>query len=82
MNLAKTRIGEAALKEVVKYMLKDPENNIPKLINWADKICIREQDKKYVKSVKKYLDDKESNWYKYTYKLLTEVHPNERKDWH
>ncbi|QCX34639.1 radical SAM protein [Caloramator sp. E03] len=76
MNLAKTRIGEIALKEAVKYMLKDPENNIPKLINWADKICIREQDKKYVKSVKRYLDDKESNWYKYAYKLFTEVHPN------
>ncbi|MCX7884892.1 MAG: radical SAM protein [Caloramator sp.] len=76
MNLAKTRIGEAAIKEIVKYMLKDPETNIPKLINWADKICIREQDKKYVKSVKRFLDDKDSNWYKYTYKLLTEIHPN------
>lgn len=79
MNIAKTRLGEAALKEAVKYMLKDPEQNIPKLISWADKVCIREQDKKYVRSIKKYLDDTESNWYKYVYKLLTETHPRVRE---
>ncbi|MCX7903765.1 MAG: radical SAM protein [Caloramator sp.] len=79
MNLAKTRLGEAAIKEVVKYVLKEPEKNLPRLINWAEKIVIREQDRKYIASIKKYLDDKDSNWYKYAYKLLTETHPNVRE---
>lgn len=79
MNLARTRLGEAAIKEAVKYILKDPEKNIPKIIRWGEKIAIREQDKKYIANIKKYLDDPNSNWYKYTYKLLTELHPNVRE---
>ncbi|GFR35509.1 hypothetical protein [Thermobrachium celere] len=53
MNLAKTKLGEAAIKEAVKYILRDPEKNIPKLIRWGEKIAIREQDKKYIASIKK-----------------------------
>ena len=76
MSLARTKIGEAGIKEAIKYVLKDPESNMPKLLNWADKVCIREQDKKYVASIRKFIDNPESNWYKYTCKMLNELDPN------
>lgn len=79
MNLAKTKLGEAAFKEIIRYMMKEPEKNITRLINFADKISIREQDKKYISSVKNILDDKSSNWYQFTVKLLSETHPNVRE---
>lgn len=79
MNLARTRLGEAVLNKAFKYMAKNPEENIPKLINLAEKISIREQDKKYISNIKKYMEQKDSNWYKYAYSLLTETHPNIRE---
>ena len=76
MDLAHTYLGEKALEQGLKYILKQPIDNISKLLEWAEKIPMADHHKRDFESVRKFLENKETNWYKLAEKLLTETDPN------
>ncbi|NPV27790.1 MAG: radical SAM protein [Firmicutes bacterium] len=76
---AKKFVGEAVITEVTNYLAKNPEKNIETLINLVSKMAIRENHKKQIASVSKYLSDKDSHWHKLFVTTLKETHPKVRE---
>lgn len=75
MNLAETRLGQGVLKHVVGMVMKDPEDNLPRLADWAATIAPLESHRRMALSVKRFLEDRSSNWYQLAARLMTETNP-------
>lgn len=77
-------IGESikafGLKRVLGYLDADPEKNISKLVDWLIKV---DTDGKHVApqaiKAKRWLDDKDSNWYQLVKSLYTDIDQGVRK---
>jgi len=77
-------IGESikafGLKKVLGYLDADPEKNISKLVDWLIKV---DTDGKHVApqaiKAKRWLDDKDSNWYQLVKSLYTDIDQGVRK---
>ena len=50
-NLVKEYLQIQAIKKALSYMEKDPDKNLPKLIDWADKIDKNNDFLKYRKEI-------------------------------
>lgn len=79
MNLAATYVGEKLLEQGVKLILNNPEKNIPRLIAVAEKLARDPYHREMVANVKRVLEDRNSNWYQFAQRLLTQTHPNIRQ---
>lgn len=72
----KESIQTAGLKRVIKYMDKNPDENIPKIINWLEKSGKVQGQTAAVKSA---ISDKDGIWYKYVKSLWTDIDDDVRK---
>ena len=77
-NTLKEKVQAIGVKQVLKYLEKDPEENIPKIIDWLEKYA-SDSIGKQMKYVKPVLKDKNNNWYKLLIRLYTDVDPFVRK---
>ena len=75
----KKMLSTAVLNEVIKYVEKNPVENMGKLLNWGEKILITDQHKEYARLFHNILDNPDSNWYEYIRRLFTEYDANVRK---
>ncbi|MEA4923021.1 MAG: radical SAM protein [Eubacteriaceae bacterium] len=73
MNSIKGKLQLAAIKQALKYMEKDPGENLPKLIDWADKIDKNGDFTKYRTYFRNFIEDKDGNWYKFMESLWTDL---------
>ncbi|HRV33330.1 MAG TPA: radical SAM protein, partial [Anaerovoracaceae bacterium] len=78
MNFSDT-FKKAGLSIVYGYLEKDPDNNIPKIIDWVERIDDTGQMSRQVKAVKKALKDPDNNWRKWISSLYTDIDPEVRK---
>jgi len=77
-------VGESikafGLKKVLGYLDADPEKNITKLVDWLIKV---DTEGKHVApqalKAKRWLDDKDSNWYQLVKSLYTDIDDGVRK---
>src|SRR5699024_12188129 len=72
-------ISTALLNEGMKYIEKEPMENMPKLLKWAEKIVTRENHKEWLEGCKRIAEDPEDNWYKLMERFSTELSPNTRE---
>ncbi len=79
MNLAQSYLGEKLLEQSIKYVARDPMNNLPRLLDIADKVAKEAHHKQNISNVRRVLKDKEGNWHKYAERLLNQTHPNIRE---
>ncbi|NLX01837.1 MAG: 4Fe-4S cluster-binding domain-containing protein, partial [Syntrophomonadaceae bacterium] len=75
----KKMLSTAVLNEGIKYVQKNPEENMGKLLNWGEKILIQDNHKDYARLIRNILNDPDSNWNKYIHRLYTEFDANVRK---
>ncbi|ADD02820.1 MULTISPECIES: radical SAM protein [Thermoanaerobacter] len=61
---------------IINYVDKNPEKNLDTLANIMSKIAIMPRHKQQIESVRRFLNDKESNWYKFTVKGLKNIDKN------
>ncbi|MDO4860440.1 MAG: radical SAM protein [Bacillota bacterium] len=61
------------IKTALKYMEKDPEKNLPKLVQWADKIDKTGYFKKYRDHFRRWTSDPDNNWNKYMMSLWSDI---------
>lgn len=66
-----------ALNQVYKYLEGNPEENIPKIMTWVDRLCPEDYYKKARALIHKEIDEK-SNWYQLILKLY-DLDPQVRK---
>ncbi|CFX05511.1 Aldolase-type TIM barrel [Syntrophomonas zehnderi OL-4] len=75
----KQMISTAVINEGIRYVEKNPLENMEKLLNWGEKILITDNHKSYARSIRDILDDPSNNWNEYICRLFTEFGPNVRK---
>ncbi|WP_276791716.1 radical SAM protein [Tepidanaerobacter sp. EBM-38] len=75
MDLARTYLGEKVVSQGVKYLLSRDMDDIGKLISWAEKLPMPAHQREDLKAVSKFLEDKNSNWYKLGQRILAETDP-------
>ena len=61
------------VKQLLKYVNRNPDENIPKLLNWLEKHDKHGQVTRQVQSVREAIENKENNWYKLVSSLWTDV---------
>ncbi|MEA4894396.1 MAG: radical SAM protein [Oscillospiraceae bacterium] len=64
------------LGKMVSYMDKDPEENIPKILNWIDKVGGVEEQ---AKACRDGFEKKDSNWYKLIMSFWSDIDDGVRK---
>ena len=72
----KESIQTFGLKRVVSYMDKDPDNNIPKVLNWLDRVGGVEEQ---AKACREGFENKDGNWYRLIKSFWTDVDDGVRK---
>jgi len=79
MDLAHTYLGEKVLTRGLKYLANQPMENLDKTVEWVEKIPMAPHHKDYVKGVKTFLQNSDSNWYQLAERVLTETDPKVRE---
>ncbi len=79
MKSAKGLVSSVVLKEGIKYVEKEPMKNLPKLLNWVDRLAKKDCHKKNIKLFKEICDKKESNWKLLIRRYFEELNSNTRK---
>jgi MoaA/NifB/PqqE/SkfB family radical SAM enzyme len=67
------------LKKVLAYLDTDPDNNIPKILEWVEKFDKDGVVNRQMNTISSVLRDKDSNWYKLVKSLYTDIDPGVRK---
>lgn len=68
----KEKITKTAMTQAVNYITKNPEENLPKLLNWLDAIGWTKMDG-VSEALHKVLDDKENVWYKFMMNVCADI---------
>ncbi len=68
-----------AIKQAYAYLDKDPDTNIPKLLDLADELDISQTYAKQLKQVRQSLSDPSNNWYRLVRSLWDDVDNSVRK---
>lgn len=72
-------ISIAEMKLAYGYLNSNPEKNIPKLLDWVDRIDKNNAMEGQRKAIRKVIEDKDSNWYKLILSMWSDVDPGVRK---
>ena len=62
-----------AVKTALGYLEKDPENNLPKLMDWFDKFDRKGTLEKERNAIRTVIGDRESNWYQLIMSLWKDI---------
>ena len=73
------KVKIAAIKEAYRYLDKDPETNIPKLIDMAEKFDRKGQFAGTINGLRRTLSDPNGNWMNYIRNIWRDVDPEVRK---
>ena len=67
------------LRKILDYLDKDPDKNIPKIINWIEKIDRDGHVSSKLDAVKELVEDKDGNWYNLIETAYTDIDEDVRK---
>lgn len=67
------------LKQVLKYLDSDPDANIPKILNWVEKLDRDGGFKSQIKVIRNVMDNPDSNWYRLVKSAWTDLDSGVRK---
>ena len=67
-----------AVKQALSYMDKDPENNLPRLLDWFDRFDRKDTLKTQREVIRKAVADKDNNWHQLVMSLWKDIDPGVR----
>jgi len=67
-----------AIKKALEFMDKDPETNLPKLLDWFEKFDVKNTLATQRKAIRQVVENKDSNWYKLVISLWKDIDPGVR----
>lgn len=73
------RVQTRALRQVISYLDKDPDKNIPKILNWLEKHDKENSLENQIRTVRNTLADQNNNWNKLYKSLWSEIDEGVRK---
>lgn len=74
----KEHLKAFAIKKALGYLDKDPETNIPKLVDWFEKLDAKNVHEKERIAIRQVISDKNNNWYQLILSLWQEIDPGVR----
>ena len=74
----KETVGAFAVKQALSYLDKDPEKNLPKLLDWFDRFDRKDTLKTQRELIREVVMDKENNWHKLAMSLWEDIDPGVR----
>ena len=75
MAKVKQLVSTKVMNEGLKYIEKDPMDNLPKLLDWSEKLVTRENHKGFHRKFQEIVADPDSNWYKLIERFFSELSP-------
>lgn len=75
MTDMKRIIGSKAMEQAVKYIEKDPMENLSKLLDWSEKFIARDNHDTILQRFKDEVEDPNSNWYKLIDRYFNQLSP-------
>lgn len=72
-------VTRLALREGFRYIEKNPMDNLPKLINWAEKLVHWESHQKAIRIFREIARDPQNNWNQLIQRYFKELNPNVQK---
>lgn len=75
MASIKQLVSTKVMREGLKYIEKDPMDNLSKLLDWSEKIITRENHKEMHESFREVVANPDSNWYELIERFFTELSP-------
>lgn len=75
----KEKVQAFGLKKVISYLDSDPDNNIPKIMEWIEKFDKEGDAAPQINAVKSVIANKDGNWYKLIKSLYTDIDAGVRK---
>lgn len=76
MKSFKETAASVAVKQAIKYVRKDPQNRMMKLLNLVEKTDVRKVNQTTYDSLHKVLDDPDNNWTIFVNKLICGTAPD------
>ena len=73
------QLKKTGMSMVYGYLDKDPDRNLPKLIDWADQLDTKNVYGPARKQFRKVIEDPESNWYQLIKSLWTDIDDGVRR---
>ncbi len=75
-ELAKSMIGEAALKQGLRYIRNNPEKNLVNLAKWGERLAREPVHKGYAKQWAEMFADENNNWRQLAVRGINQLAPN------
>lgn len=75
----KENVQAMAVKKVLSYLDEDPEQSLPKLLEWADKFDTTDRFLSHRNAVRGVIGDPDNNWFRLVKSLWTDIDPDVRK---
>ena len=63
------------VKQALSFMDKDPENNLPRLLDWFDRFDRKDTLKTQREVIRKAVADKDNNWHQLVMSLWKDIDP-------
>lgn len=79
MSSIKDKVNAFALRKAITYLESDPENNLPKIIDWIDRLDATHYHGGAYDIVRGYLKDPDNNWTILMKSLYRDVEPSVRR---
>ena len=79
MGKTKNSVTAKLTEMALSYIGEDPEESLPKLMKWADRIDIKNSYLEQRNVFRSILEDKEGNWYQFILSLWEDLDPDIRK---
>ena len=73
------KLRQIGLSKAYDYLEKDPDANIPKLMDWVDKFVGDDYFKSQRATFRRVIEDRDNNWYQLIKSIWTDVDPGVRK---
>lgn len=75
-EIAKSMVGEATLKQGLKYIRNNPEKNLVNLAKWGGRLAKEPIHKQYARQWAEMFSDENNNWRNLAVKALNQLSPN------
>ena len=75
---AKAMLGEAVVKQMLRYLANEPEKNLVKIIKWGETLAREPLHKEYARAWAKAMEDEDNNWRRLAVRVLDQVSPTVR----
>lgn len=75
MKLKNNAVTRAAISQILRQVIKNPDQNLPKLLEFAEKLDRKKVNEKTYANIRLALQNPEDNWNRFLHRVFTQLDP-------